>query len=74
MTTKQHPFSIWFMIGLQLDIYGLMILGAGIYNYFLPPAAPVVMNHLHAAIWWGALLVLMGVFYTIRFFPKKNGG
>jgi hypothetical protein len=70
--TKQHPFSIWFMIGLQLDIYGLMILGAGIYNYFVPPAQTVVMNHLHAAIWWGALLILIGVFYTIRFNPKKN--
>ena len=72
--TKQHPFSIWFVIGLQLDIYGLMIFGAGIFNLFVPPEHPVVMSHLHAAIWWGALLVLMGVFYTIRFNPKKNRG
>jgi hypothetical protein len=72
--TKQHPFSIWFVIGIQLDIYGLMIFGAGIYNYFAPSAQPVVMSHLHAAIWWGFLLVLMGVFYTLKFFPKKNRG
>jgi putative copper export protein len=62
------------VIGLQLDIYGLIIFAAGIYNYFIPPAQTVVMSHLHAAIWWGALLVLLGVFYTTRFYPKKNRG
>lgn len=70
--TKQHPFKIWFVIGLLLNVYGLMILGAGIYNYFNPPAQLVVMNHLHAPIWWGALLLVMGIFYTIRFYPKKG--
>jgi hypothetical protein len=70
--TKQHPFAIWFVIGLLLDLYGLMILGAGIYNYFVPPVKLVVMSQLHAPIWWGALLTLMGVFYTVRFYPKKE--
>jgi hypothetical protein len=70
--TKQNPFSIWFIIGLLLFLYGLMILGAGIYIYLYPPAHPVVLNHLHAGIWWGILLIVMGVFYTIRFKPKKD--
>jgi hypothetical protein len=70
--TKQHPFKVWFVIGILLDVYGSMILGAGIYNYFCPPSQRVVMEQLHAAIWWGALLLLMGVFYTIRFMPKKS--
>ena len=70
--TKQHPFAIWFVIGLLLDLYGLMILGAGIYNYFVPPAEPVVMSHLPAPIWWGVLLIVMGVFYTINYYPRKD--
>jgi hypothetical protein len=70
--SKQHPFSIWFAIGLLLDVYGLMILGAGIYGYFNPPENPVVLNHLHTGIWWGCLLIVMGVFYTLRFKPKKG--
>jgi hypothetical protein len=70
--TKQHPFSIWFVIGLLLNVYGVMILGAGIYDYFNPPANPVVLNQLHAGIWWGVLLLAMGVFYTVRFMPKKK--
>ena len=31
--------SIWFFIGLLLLLYGVLILGAGIYEYFDPPAA-----------------------------------
>ena len=69
---KQHPFSIWFVIGVLLDFYGLLIMAAGIYNYFIPPANPVVMNQLHAPIWWGALLLVMGIFYTVKFNPKKR--
>jgi hypothetical protein len=32
----------------------------------------VVLERLHAAIWWGALLIVLGGFYTIRFFPKRD--
>jgi hypothetical protein len=69
---KQHPFSIWFVIGLLLSVYGLIILITSVYEYFVPTAHPVVMNQLHAGIWWGALLIAMGIFYTIRFYPKKG--
>jgi len=27
---------------------------------------------LHAAIWWGALLLIMGAIYTFRFLPGKD--
>jgi hypothetical protein len=70
--TKHHPFSIWFVIGILLNIYGLIILITSIYEYFVPPANPVVLNSLHTGIWWGALLLVMGIFYTIRFNPKKR--
>jgi len=70
--TEQHPFSVWFVIGLLLIVYGLMIMGAGVYDYFVPPANPVVMNELHAPIWWGGLLLVMGLFYSIKFTPKKQ--
>jgi hypothetical protein len=70
--TKHHPFSIWFAIGLLLNVYGLMIFGAGVYGNFNPPANPVVMQKLHTGIWWGLLLVGMGIFYTLKFRPKKE--
>jgi hypothetical protein len=70
--TEKHFISIWFFIGAILTIYGILILGAGIYNYFTPPATPVVMQYMHAGIWWGALLLIMGLFYSIKFFPRKS--
>ena len=26
---------------------------------------------LHAGIWWGVVLLAIGLFYTIRFYPRK---
>jgi hypothetical protein len=64
--------SIWFFIGALLLIYGLLILGAGIYDLSNPAAHPVVRSDLHAGIWWGALLVVMGAVYSLRFMPGRG--
>lgn len=64
--------SIWFFIGVLLLAYGILILGAGIYNFYVPPDHTVVLERLHAAIWWGAFLILIGGFYTVRFYPKRD--
>lgn len=69
---KQHPFSIWFVIGILLDIYGVIILGAGIYNLINPPAKPVVLSHLHVDIWWGVLLLAIGLVYTLSHLHQKK--
>jgi hypothetical protein len=78
MPEKKHFISIWFFIGVQLAIYGVLILGSGIYELIAPPAAQAqsgiesnVMGHLHAAIWWGALLLALGIVYTAGFRPRK---
>jgi len=59
--------SIWFFIGVLLVIYGVLILGAGLYGLSHPPN--VVHADLHAGIWWGALLLILGSVYTVRFRP-----
>ena len=70
---REGMVSIWFFIGALLLIYGVLILGAGLYELFSPPEHPVVVHaELHAAIWWGALLLIMGAIYTIRFLPGKG--
>jgi hypothetical protein len=66
-------FSIWFFIGLLLTPYGLLILGAGLYDYAYPSGpSTVVLADLHMSIWWGALLLIIGVVYLVRFYPKKQ--
>ena len=64
--------SIWFFIGVLLLIYGVLILGAGIYDLSNPAAHPVVLANLHAGIWWGALLIALGVVYSLRFRPGRG--
>jgi hypothetical protein len=68
---REGMISIWFFIGALLLIYGVLILGAGVYEFAAPPAHPVVLANLHASIWWGALLLVLGGFYAIRFRPGR---
>lgn len=64
--------SIWFFIGLLLSVYGLVITGTGLFELASPPATPPVLFNLHASIWWGLVLLLIGLVYLIRFFPKRR--
>jgi hypothetical protein len=65
--------SIWFFIGVSLAVNGALILAAGIYQLVNPPAVPgVVLFNLHANVWWGAVLLLLGLVYCIRFAPRRQ--
>jgi len=62
--------SIWFFVGVLLLAYGILITGAGIYGLANPPA--VKLAELHAGLWWGLVLVLIGGIYTYAFFPARR--
>jgi hypothetical protein len=64
--------SIWFFIGVSLLVNGALILGAGLYELGNPPQNPVVLFPLHANVWWGGILFLVGALYCHRFAPRKN--
>ncbi|HJZ65986.1 MAG TPA: hypothetical protein VKD70_16785 [Candidatus Acidoferrum sp.] len=64
--------SIWFFIGISLLVNGLLIFGAGIYERSHPPADPVVLFDLHASMWWGALLSMVGLIYCVVYRPGKK--
>ena len=64
--------SIWFFIGISLLVNGLLIFGAGIYELFHTPLAPVVLFHLHASVWWGGILALLGAGYC--FISRREKG
>jgi len=68
----QHRISIWFFIGMLLGIYGILILSAGINEMLHPSEYLVKMAYLHAGIWWGALLIILGLIYLIKFAPRKT--
>ena len=62
--------SIWFFIGLSLLVNGILITGAGLYEFAVPPAHQVVLYNLHASVWWGTILAAIGLFYCLKFAPK----
>ncbi len=64
--------SIWFFIGVLLSIYGALIFGYGVYEYATGNLANVVLKELHAPLWWGAAMLLLGLFYGIKFRPGKK--
>jgi hypothetical protein len=64
--------SIWFFIGTLLTAYGVVITASGLYELGTPPANPPVLYNLHTSIWWGILLLIVGLIYFIKFFPKKQ--
>jgi hypothetical protein len=65
--------SIWFFIGVSLAVNGALILAAGVYQLLYPPVHPgVVLFHLHANVWWGAVLLVCGLIYCFKFAPRRQ--
>ena len=62
--------SIWFFIGISLLVNGVLIFGAGIWEWTHPPLTRVVLFELHASVWWGAVLALLGMVYCFKFRPS----
>ena len=71
MSEHHEAISVWFFIGVLLVIFGALILGNGLYELKVPSQPPVVLAELHAPIWWGALLLTAGLFYSIKFKPGR---
>jgi hypothetical protein len=69
---EKGSLSIWFFIGVLLTAYGALILGAGLHELISPPQYPAVLANLHAGIGWGAVLLILGLIYFIRFYPKRK--
>ena len=64
--------SIWFFIGVSLAVNGAIICATGIYELMTPPEHQVVLYNLHANVWWGAVLLILGLFFSLRFSPARE--
>lgn len=68
---KGGGISIWFFVGVSLLVNGALILGAGVWEWIDPPKNQVVLFRLHANVWWGAALLLLGIVYSLKFSPSR---
>jgi hypothetical protein len=69
---RGREISIWFFIGIALVVDGALITGAGAWQVFHPPLHPVVLFKLHANVWWGGVLFLLGLAACIHFSPRRK--
>jgi hypothetical protein len=69
--SRGAKLSIWFFCGILMLADGLVLLCQGIFEHFGHKPATVLAN-LQPTLWWGVLLTLFGVFYTVRFWPATR--
>jgi len=70
--STDRPLSIWFFVGILTLVYGVVLLATGIYEFWHPLPASIVLSELHPTFWWGFLMTIFGSFYSIRFRPGKG--
>ncbi|HVH70636.1 MAG TPA: hypothetical protein VNB49_05945 [Candidatus Dormibacteraeota bacterium] len=71
MSGKHNIIPVWFFVGVLLLIYGLLISVSGVAEWSHPPEG-VELANLHAPVWWGALLVVLGLIYCIKYYPDHQ--
>jgi len=64
--------SIWFFNGVLLTVYGALIFSYGLYEVVTGQLANVVLANLHAPLWWGGFMLVVGIGYCVRFNPKRT--
>ncbi len=68
---KQHVMiPVWFFVGVLVDVYGVLILMSGLAEWSNPPST--VLAELHAPVWWGGVLVVIGTTYCAAFRPRRK--
>ena len=70
MSERHLIIPVWFFVGLLLLTYGALIVASGIAEWSDPP--PTVLANLHAPVWWGSLMVVLGAGYIIAFRPRRS--
>ena len=70
MSEERRMIPVWFFVGILLFIYGILIFASGLAEWSHPPATELA--NLHAPVWWGAIMIVMGSVFVKLFRPRKN--
>jgi len=60
---------IWYFVGIILTVMGIVLLVTGIISLFGTSDKQTVLSNLHPDIWWGSLMIFVGLIYV---FKNKN--
>lgn len=61
---RQGPLPVWFFVGIIFVLYGVIILITGFAELSNPPQTE--LWQLHAAVWWGAVILVVGALFASR--------
>jgi hypothetical protein len=61
---NELPLPVWFFVGVIFVVYGVIILVTGLFEFPRPPHTE--LSQLHPAIWWGAVILVVGVYFATR--------
>ena len=70
MTEKHEIIPVWFFVGVLFLVYGVLIFVSGLTEWSHPP--DTVLSNLHAPVWWGGLMIVLGILYCGKFRPRGN--
>lgn len=73
MSEKRQIIPVWFFVGILFLVYGIIIFVSGLANWSNLPKG-IELADLHAPVWWGALLIVLGAIYCGLFRPGRNPG
>jgi len=70
MSGKSGIIPVWFFVGVLFLVYGILIFASGLVEWSHPP--DTVLAELHAPVWWGGLLIVLGAVYCAMFRPGRR--
>lgn len=70
MKEERQMIPVWFFAGILIFIYGILIFFSGLVDWSHP--AETELANLHAPVWWGAIMIVMGAIFIQLFRPKKK--
>ena len=73
-TGRGELLSIWFFVGVMTLAYGIVLLPYGAWEWFAhhEPTSVAFGNQFHPTFWWGLLMFLFGLFYTLKHRPRPE--
>jgi FtsH-binding integral membrane protein len=65
MSGQKGMKSIWYFVGLVLISMGGLVFLAGVLDMISPPARITVLAELHTSLWWGLVMLVVGVVFYL---------
>ena len=70
VSEKHHIIPVWFFVGVLFLVYGCLIFVSGLAEWSHPMGT--VLAELHAPVWRGSLLMIVGGVYVALFRPRRD--